>query len=127
MVLDGWKERAARIRQEVRALSLAIGDPRTPRIARLLAIVVVAYALSPIDLIPDPIPVVGYLDDVVLIPAGVILVLRLVPPVVMDDARRRAADGEGAAGGLGRIGAAIIVVLWLISIGLAGYLVYRVL
>jgi uncharacterized membrane protein YkvA (DUF1232 family) len=89
--LAGWRERARRLETEVYALYLAARDPRTPGHARLLAALVLAYALSPIDLIPDFVPVLGLLDDLVLVPLGIWLVVRLVPPAVLADARARAA------------------------------------
>ncbi len=77
-----WKQRADALRAEIYAVYLACKDPRTPWYARVLAAVVAAYAFSPIDLIPDPIPILGYLDDLVLVPLGIALVLRLIPPAV---------------------------------------------
>jgi len=85
-----WKARARHLRAEVYALYLAYRDPRVPWYAKLLAVCVVGYALSPIDLIPDFIPVLGYLDDLVLIPLGVALALWMIPPAVMDECRARA-------------------------------------
>lgn len=79
------------LKAELLALSLAARDSRTPWLARVLALLVLAYALSPIDLIPDPIPVLGQLDDLLIVPAGLWLVLRLIPPDVLADARARAA------------------------------------
>lgn len=90
---------------------IAARDPRTPWPARILAAVVVAYALSPIDLIPDFIPVLGYLDDLFLVPLGIWLVLRLIPGEVMADARRQAADMERPGKSLW--GLALVVALWL--------------
>ena len=81
---------ARRLKAELLALSVAARDPRTPWYARALALLVLAYALSPIDLIPDFIPVLGYLDDLLLVPAGLWLALRLLPPEVLADARREA-------------------------------------
>lgn len=90
---------------------IAARDPRTPWPARAVAALVVAYALSPIDLIPDFIPVLGYLDDLVLVPLGIWLVLRMIPPEVMADARQaaRAADRPGKS----RWGLVIVVALWV--------------
>ncbi|KQR27976.1 YkvA family protein [Deinococcus sp. Leaf326] len=82
---------ARRLKAELLTLSVAVRDPRTPWHARALALLVLAYALSPIDLIPDFIPVLGYLDDLLLVPAGLWLALRLLPPEVLADARREAA------------------------------------
>ncbi|MCK7512393.1 MAG: DUF1232 domain-containing protein [Desulfobacterales bacterium] len=104
MALEGWKAKARKLKQEVHALYLASKDRRVPWHARVLAVVVVAYAFSPIDLIPDPIPVLGYLDDLILIPLGIALVIKLVPADVLQDCREQAAlDGEdGEAQKLGR-------------------------
>ena len=86
--LPRWRAAAYRLKLEVYALHLAYRDPRTPLYARIFAAGVVAYAFSPIDLIPDPIPVLGYLDDLVLIPLGVYLALKMIPGPVMAESRR---------------------------------------
>lgn len=86
------REWARRLRLEVTALYLALRDPRMPWAARLLAGAVVAYALSPIDLIPDFIPVLGWLDDVVIVAAGIWLALRLMPPGLLAEYRDKAED-----------------------------------
>jgi uncharacterized membrane protein YkvA (DUF1232 family) len=101
------------MKRDIDALYLAYQDPRTPWLARLAAIAVVAYALSPLDLIPDPIPVLGYLDDLVLLPLGIWCALRLIPPGVMADARRAAAERGASYGALGAAAAAVIVAIWL--------------
>ncbi|NLU50357.1 MAG: DUF1232 domain-containing protein [Syntrophomonadaceae bacterium] len=75
-----WKEWARRLKQDVHAVYRAYRDPRIPWYTRLLAVLVVGYACSPIDLIPDFIPVLGYLDDLILLPLGIALVLRMIPP-----------------------------------------------
>ena len=84
---DTLRKKARRLRDEIRALVLAYRDPRTPWYARACAALVLAYALSPIDLIPDFIPILGHLDDLVLIPLGIALTVRLIPAQVMQDAR----------------------------------------
>jgi uncharacterized membrane protein YkvA (DUF1232 family) len=119
-----WKEIARRLKTEVRALSLASRDPRVPWYARLLAICVVAYALSPIDLIPDPIPVLGYLDDLVLLPLGIAAVLKLIPPEVLAEHRTAAGERAATAGARNWVVAGVIVALW---IGLASAAVVVVL
>ncbi|MGE3073912.1 MAG: YkvA family protein [Dehalococcoidia bacterium] len=112
------REWARRVKREVHVLVLAARDERTPWYAKLMAVSVAAYALSPIDLIPDVIPVLGYLDDLLLVPAGMVLTLRLVPPKVIADARERA-WADNAERMLGRRGAATIVALWLAAVASA--------
>jgi|SRR5690242_16265780 uncharacterized membrane protein YkvA (DUF1232 family) len=104
--LRAW---ARRLRLDVLALYLAARDPRMPTGPKLLAAAVAAYALSPIDLIPDFIPVVGMIDDLIIVPLGIALAIRLIPPAIMEDCRRKAASLT-----LRRsyVGAAVIVVLW---------------
>ena len=90
--LDKLKESTRLLKRDILAVWYASRDKRTPWYARLLALVVAAYALSPVDLIPDFIPILGYLDDLILIPAGIALTLRFIPPEVMAAARVKA-DG----------------------------------
>ena len=101
--LKRWKRWARAFKTETHALYLAYRDPRTPWFAKAVAAGVLAYALSPLDLIPDCIPVLGYLDDLVLIPLGVAVLRRLIPADVLDDCRRRAREtrtaGESGRGG----------------------------
>lgn len=89
-LIEGWKRQAWRLKRETYALYLAIRDPRVPWYAKALAVCVVGYAFSPIDLIPDFIPVVGYLDDLIIVPLGVALVVKLIPPPVLADCRVQA-------------------------------------
>ena len=85
--LKNWAHIAKR---DVMALYLAARDPRVPWYLKALAAMVAGYALSPIDLIPDFIPIVGYLDDLIILPLGIVLVVRMMPKAIMDDLRRRA-------------------------------------
>jgi uncharacterized membrane protein YkvA (DUF1232 family) len=110
-VLQRLKASARLLKRDTIALYLAARDPRTPWYAKVLAAVVVAYALSPIDLIPDFIPVLGYLDDLILVPAGIALVLRLVPPEVMADCRERARTEADRP--ISKVGAAVMIAIWL--------------
>ena len=103
---------AKRLKREVLTLYCAARDPRTPVIARGLALLVVAYALSPIDLIPDFIPVLGLLDDVILVPIGVWLVIKLIPAQILSDARVAAAQLEAKP--VSYVGLMLIVALWLL-------------
>lgn len=111
------------LKRETMALYFAACDPRTPLVAKLLAAVVVAYALSPIDLIPDFIPVIGLLDDLVLLPIGIAILLRLIPPEAMADARARA---EAALALPKNTAAAVVIILlWLGLAALLGLWAYR--
>jgi uncharacterized membrane protein YkvA (DUF1232 family) len=91
-LLTELKQRARHLKTETFALYLAARDPRTPRYAKLLVAGIVAYALSPIDLIPDVVPILGYLDDLILIPVGIALAIRLVPDSVLADCRVQAKE-----------------------------------
>jgi uncharacterized membrane protein YkvA (DUF1232 family) len=115
-ILSRLIERAKQLKTEVYALYLAVLDPRTPWYARVVAGLVAAYAFSPIDLIPDFIPVLGYLDDLILIPLGVALSLRLIPKEVMAESRAKARERQDEP--VSRWGAVIVAVLWLAAIGL---------
>ncbi len=106
------KARARSLKADAFALYFVARDPRTPWYARAIAGAVVAYALSPFDLIPDFIPVIGYLDDLVLVPLGVVLALKLVPEEVMRDCRARA--NAAAARPISRVGAAFVIAVWLL-------------
>jgi uncharacterized membrane protein YkvA (DUF1232 family) len=111
--LERLKERVRALKRETVALYLAARHPDTPWYAKVLIAGVVAYAVSPIDLIPDFIPVLGYLDDLVLIPLGIALAIRMVPPAVMAECRTRA-EASVTDKKSGRIAAAVIVVIWVL-------------
>jgi len=100
------------VKRDVHVLYLAARDPRVPWYVKAAAIAVAAYALSPIDLIPDFIPVIGYLDDVLIVPLGIMLVFKLIPSDLIAQFRTVATDMEGERK-LGRLGAVAIVLLWL--------------
>jgi uncharacterized membrane protein YkvA (DUF1232 family) len=114
--LAAWKARARGLKREIFALSFAVRDPRVAWYAKVAAACVVAYALSPIDLIPDFIPVLGYLDDLVLVPLGVWLVVRLIPADVLAECRARAHRVSRRARSW--VAAAVIVGIWLLLAGL---------
>ena len=119
---EAWVARMRAHKRDALVVYFAARDPRLPWHVRLLALGVAAYALSPIDLIPDFIPVLGYLDDLILIPLGVALVVKLTPGPVLADARERAA--HAAQRPVSRIAAAVIVLLWLLALGL-GWFAWR--
>lgn len=108
------KDWARRLKREVVALWFACKDSRTPRIAKAVAIFTVGYALSPVDLIPDFIPALGFIDDAIILPGLIWLVLRLIPPDVMSDSRAKAALwlAQGNSKPVSRVGAAMIVAVW---------------
>ncbi len=112
-VLQRLKQRARRLEAEAYALYLAARHPGTPWRAKLLAAAIVAYVFSPIDLIPDFIPVLGYLDDLILVPLAMLLAIRWIPPLILAECRARAAQTLSADRPSGKIAAAVIIVLWL--------------
>lgn len=118
-MISAWKARARALKVEVYALYLARRDPRVPWYAKALMVCVVAYALSPIDLIPDFIPVLGYLDDLVLVPLGVLAVRRLVPAAVLDECRVRAREGIAEGKPVSWTAAAFIVAIWVAVVATA--------
>jgi len=120
-----WKQRVRQLKAETYALYLAYRDPRVPWYARLLAAVVVGYAFCPIDLIPDFIPVLGYLDDLLLVPLGIWLALKLIPPQVMAEARERAHEAIAQNKPVNRTAAVVVVSIWLLLAALAIFLVVR--
>lgn len=117
--LKNW---ARVVKRDVHALYLASRDPRVPWHAKLLAVTVAGYALSPIDLIPDFIPVLGYLDDVIIVPLGVLLVIRLIPPEVMAEHRELAEAAQERP--VSRIAAIVIACIWAASAAFAIWLAY---
>ncbi len=124
-VIEVWKRRARQLKIEVHALYLAYKDPRVPWYGRLFAACVVAYAFSPIDLIPDPIPVLGYLDDLVLVPLGVALALRMMPPGVMAEARVKAQAAARGDKPTNWVVAVVIIAIWLLLAVVAVRLVIK--
>jgi uncharacterized membrane protein YkvA (DUF1232 family) len=123
-----WKERVGNLKRDVTAIVLAVRDPRVPWYAKAVGVCVIAYALSPIDLIPDFVPVLGYLDDLVLVPLGLLLTLRLIPAEIL--AEHRAAAAAIAAGPVSRAGAVAVIAIWVLSatlfaVLLAGWAYHR--
>ena len=123
--IETWKNRAGQLKLEVYALTLAYKDPRTPLYARLFAGIVVAYAFSPIDLIPDPIPILGYLDDLVLLPLGIFLALKLIPPDVLRASRLKASELQAEGKPVNKLAAVLIVIIWVGLVLLLAILVYH--
>ena len=112
--IEKWKRRVKELKVEVYTIYLAYKDPRVPWYARIFTACVVGYAFSPIDLIPDPIPVLGYLDDLVLVPLGIMLAIKLIPPDVLVDCRVQAREVMKQGKPVNRLAAAIIIIIWII-------------
>lgn len=117
---EQWKKRAKKLLEEVDALYLAGKDPRTPWYAKLVAFAVLGYALSPIDLIPDFIPVLGYLDDLLLLPLGIFLATKLIPTALWEECRERAKERSIGARPKSWIFAIVILLFWM-ALALAAF------
>lgn len=121
--MGGLRDWARAIKRDIVAIWLAGRDPRVPWPVKLLALLVAGYALSPIDLIPDFIPILGYLDDVLLLPLGILLVVRLLPPDLL--AEHRAAAVGILDRPVSKRGLFVIIALWLAAAVFAGWLAWR--
>mgnify|MGYP001159251287 CR=1 FL=1 len=118
--VSSLKTWARSLKRDVVALYFSARDPRVPWYAKAVAAAVAAYALSPIDLIPDFIPVLGYLDELVVLPLGIMLAIKLIPPEIMAEHRAAAVAAEGRP--TSRIGTAVIVGIWIAAAGLLVWL-----
>jgi uncharacterized membrane protein YkvA (DUF1232 family) len=121
--LERLRRWASGLKSELAAIHGAALDPRTPWYAKALALLVIGYALSPIDLIPDFIPVLGHLDDLLLVPLGLWTVLKLIPPAVVDEHRARVAGGARLP--RSKTAAVVIVALWIASCVAVGLWLWR--
>lgn len=117
-IIQWWKNRAMQLKVETFALYLAYKDPRVPSHAKIFAACVVGYAFSPIDLIPDFIPILGYLDDLLLVPIGVVLALKMIPPAVLEECREEAARALSGDRPRNWMAAGVIIAVWLLLIAL---------
>jgi len=124
-MLEKWKHKAKILKKEIYALYLACQDPRVPWFARLIAIIVVGYALSPIDLIPDPIPVLGYLDDLILVPLGIAWVIKMVPADVLNECREKAGERLSEDKPQNWIAAGVIILIWLFLLAAIVFYIIR--
>lgn len=122
-IINHLKRWARVVRRDLHALYFAARDPRVPWYAKAVAIFVTGYAFSPIDLIPDFVPVLGYLDDLVIVPLGIWLAVRLIPPEIMME--HRATAELAAKGPVSKVGAAVIIAIWLLLAVGAGWMAYR--
>ncbi len=126
MDLEAWKRRARQLSAQTYALYLAYRHPRTPWYAKIFAVLVVGYVFSPIDPIPDFIPGVGLLDEMIVIPVGVLITAKMIPREVMEECReksREVAEGEKP---VSRVAAVVVIAVWLLCVALAIFLALRV-
>ena len=121
-MLSHWKKWARIIKRDAHTLYLAARDPRVPWYAKGLAVAVAAYAASPIDLIPDFIPVVGYLDDLIIVPLGIALVIKLIPADIMAEHRALALAAQDRP--VSWAAAVIFVAIWIATIAVVGWAIY---
>ena len=105
---------------------LAYKDPRVPWYARVFAACVVGYAFSPVDLIPDPIPVLGYLDDLIIVPLGIAFAVRMIPQDVLEECRRQARTEIERGKPVNRVAAIVVVCVWLLLASATAFIVLRV-
>jgi uncharacterized membrane protein YkvA (DUF1232 family) len=124
-VITRLSQLAERLEKETYALYLAYKDPRVPWYAKVFAAFIVAHTFSPIDTIPDFIPVLGYLDDLIITPLGIYLALKMIPPEVMTDARQRAALAKAEGRIRSRAGIVIVLAIWAIGFGFLAFIIYR--
>ena len=110
-----WKAKAKALKREVYTLSLAVHDPRVPWYAKAFAVLIIGYVLSPIDPIPDFIPVLGYVDELILVPAAITLLIKMIPGEVMDEYREKARFHHGRMRGKHWVAAFFVVLIWIVA------------
>ena len=115
-IWQGWKQRTRALKREILALYWVAKNPRTPPWIKGLVILIVAYALSPIDLIPDMIPILGQVDDLILLPLGIALVIYVLPKDLMDECRVQAETELSEGRPVNRVAGAVIIGIWLLGV-----------
>ena len=125
MNLEAWKQRARQLSAQTYALYLAYRHPRTPWYAKVFAALVVGYVFSPIDPIPDFIPVVGLLDEMVVVPIGVLIAAKMIPREVMEECQEKAREVAEGQKPVSRVAAVVVVAVWLLCVALAVFLTMR--
>src|SRR5919112_4245240 len=123
---QAWKRRARQLSSYTYTLYLAYRHPRTPWYAKVFAALIVGYVFSPIDPIPDFIPVVGLLDEMVVVPIGVLLAAKMIPPAVLEECREKAREVAEGEKPVSRVAAVVIVAVWVLCVAMAVYLALRV-
>jgi uncharacterized membrane protein YkvA (DUF1232 family) len=123
--IEHWKKRVKALKSETYAIYLAAKDPRVPWVAKALIFFVVAHTLSPIDLIPDFIPVLGYLDDLIIAPLGIAIAIRLIPPEVLVECREQAQQMFAQDQPPNKWAAVVVIMIWLVGVCLIGAMIIR--
>ena len=123
---QAWKRRARQLSAQTYTLYLAYRQPRTPWYAKAFAALIVSYVFSPIDPIPDFIPGVGLLDEMVVVPIGILIAARLIPPDVFEECREKAREVEEGEKSVSRVATLIVVAVWLLCAAVATFLAVRV-
>ena len=126
MKAEAWKRRARQLTAQTYTLYLAYRHPGTPWYAKVFAALVVGYVFSPIDPIPDFIPVVGLLDEMVVVPLGVIIAMKMIPAEVFAECKEKARKVEEGEKPVSRVAAVVVVAIWLLCLALAVFLALRV-
>ena len=126
-MIEKFKSPAWELKRELSALSVALHDPRTPWRAKALIALVLACALSPIDLIPDFIPVFGYLDDILIVPVGIALAVKMIPTDVINEARNSVMQNRAKSSLLGMLGMVVIILVWILAAAWIIWQLYRLL
>jgi uncharacterized membrane protein YkvA (DUF1232 family) len=126
MNLKAWKRRARQLSAQTYALYQAYRDPRTPWYAKVFAALVVGYVFSPIDPVPDWIPGVGLLDEMVVVPIGVLITAKMIPRQVMEECQEKAREVAEGEKPVSRVAAVVVVAVWLLFVALAAFLAVRV-
>ena len=119
-----WKEKAKKLKQEIYTLYLAYKNPRVPWYGKIFIIITVGYAISSIDLIPDFIPIIGYLDDLILLPLGILLSIKMIPKEVMEECRRESVKGIKDSKFV-FIGLTIIIGIWILLINFSIKIIFK--
>ena len=124
-MLNNLRQKAEDLKNETYALYLAYRDPRVPWYAKAVAAATVAYAVSPVDLIPDFIPVLGLLDDLLIVPAGIALSVRLIPAEILAECRQKTHQKLSGTNSLGHKAAVVVVLIWLLSLALLAWIILK--
>jgi uncharacterized membrane protein YkvA (DUF1232 family) len=125
MNVEAWKQRARQLTAQTYALYLAYRHPRTPWYAKVFAALIVGYVFSPIDPIPDFIPLVGLLDEMVVVPVGVLISMKMIPADVFVECQERAREATEGDKPVSRVAAVVVVAIWLLCVALAVLLTFR--